>query len=260
MSEKTTTLAIMGHPAKHTATESSVVDRLSAAFERSPVPLAQRLQSFPRHVRRQDLSRFLVKAELFKLVLETAGSILECGVFAGGGLFSWAQLSAIYEPYNHTRRVIGFDTFEGFRSVAAEDTLHGSSAHLRAGGLSTHGGILEELQTLASIHDQNRPLGHIPKVELVPGDACETIPRYVAEHPHLLIGLLYLDFDLYEPTKAALKALYPRVVRGGVVAFDELACAEFPGETTAMLEALGIEAGRIRRLPHDPYITYMVRE
>jgi hypothetical protein len=118
---------------------------------------------------------------------------------------------------------------------------------------------MAELNQLAKIHDANRPLGHLPKIELVAGDACQTIPDYVAQHPSLLISLLYLDFDIYAPTKAALDALLPRVVKGGIVAFDELNCAEFAGETTALLETLPLERVELRRFPIDPYISYFIR-
>jgi hypothetical protein len=118
---------------------------------------------------------------------------------------------------------------------------------------------LDELQQLTAIHDRNRPLGHIPKVEFVAGDAGQTIQRYIEEHQHLLISLLYLDFDLYEPTKTALQCLYPRVVKGGIVAFDELNCAEFPGETIALMETLNLAQVNLRRFQLDPYISYFVK-
>jgi hypothetical protein len=70
---------------------------------------------------------------------------------------------------------------------------------------------------------------------------------------------LYIDFDLYAPTKAALEALLPRVPRGGVVAFDELNCPEFAGETSALLECLNLNKLDLRRLPFDPYISWFVR-
>lgn len=120
--------------------------------------------------------------------------------------------------------------------------------------------MLDEIEHLVELHEQNRPLRHIPKVELVPGDACETIPSYVESHPHLLISLLYLDFDIYQPTKAALDNLYPRIVKGGIVAFDELNCAEFPGETIALLETLNLTQVKLCRFPFDPYISYFVKE
>jgi hypothetical protein len=256
----TPTLKQLGHHAEnHLQTEESVTNELSVAFENSCVPLAQRLQTFPRHVRRQDLARFLVRYEIFKLNLGIHGSIVECGVFAGGGLMTWSQCSTILEPYNHTRRVIGFDTFSGFPHTHEQDTRAGTSEHLRVGAFQTGKRIVDELRHLAELHDRNRPLGHIPKVELVQGDGCETIPTYVQNNPHLLISLLYLDFDLYEPTKIALQYLLPRVVRGGIVAFDELNSHDFPGETLALLETVGHSTGPLCRFTADPHISYFVK-
>ena len=257
-SDSQSPLERMGHhAARHTPAETGLVDDLVAAFHASRLPVAQRLETFPRHVRRQDIARFLTKHEIFKIALPANGSIVECGVFAGGGLMAWHHFSAIWEPYNHTRRIIGFDTFTGFPALHAKDA--GSSEHLRPGAFASHDSIEEELRSLVAIHDSNRPLGHVPKVELVKGDASLTIPEFLKSHPHLLISLLYLDFDLYEPTKAALEHLYPRVVAGGVVAFDELNCADFPGETIAFLEHLEPHHVKLRRLPIDPYISYFVK-
>lgn len=248
------------HTAKYTSQEATVFDDLSKAFSESQIPLALRLQAFARHVRRQDVARFLARYEIFKLILPSHGSIVECGVFAGAGIASWMHYSSILEPYDHIRRVIGFDTFTGFPTIHDKDVHGGVSEHLHAGALQTHSSIQEEIENLVKIHDRNRPLGHIPKVELVAGDAAKTIPAYLQEHPHLLISLMYLDFDLYEPTKTALQHLYSRVVGGGIVAFDELNCAEFPGETVALLETLDLQQVKLQRFPFDPYISYFRKE
>ncbi len=248
------------HTAKHTTSEKGTVADLAVAFQESNCAVELRLQNFPRHVRRQDIARFLVKNDLFKAVLNTHGSIVECGVYAGGGLMSWAHLSAIYEPYNHTRRIIGFDTFSGFPSLHANDLHANASEHSVQGGLRIASGMAAEIQGLVTLHDKNRPLGHIPKVELVEGDACVTIPRYVKENPHLLVSLLYLDFDIYAPSKAALEHIYPRIVKGGILAFDELNCPEFPGETTALLESFDMTKVELKRFPTDPYISYFVKQ
>ena len=258
--EKENDLKALGHhQAKHTPTERGSIDAFCKAFESSGVPLSQRLQNFPRHVRRQDIARFLTKHEIFKQALPVHGSVVECGVFAGGGLTSWMHFSSIHEPYNHTRRIIGFDTFSGFPGVHEKDTQAGTSDHLHKSAFKINASIQDEIADLAALHDSNRPLGHIPKIELVRGDACETIPHYVETHPHLLISLLYLDFDIYEPTKAALTHLYPRIVKGGVVAFDEVNCPEFPGETIALLESLDLRRVQLQRSPMDPHISWFVK-
>ena len=251
---------VLGHNLKHTSEEKTLVDSLSEAFNSSILPLPLKLQNFTRHVRRQDIARLIAKQEIFKLCLPVNGSIVECGVFAGGGIMNWLHFSSIFEPYNHTRKIIGFDTFSGFTALDEKDYKYGFSEHLHEGALKTNDSILDEIKHLVSLHDQNRPLKHIPKVELVAGDACETIPSYVESHPHLLISLLYLDFDIYQPTKVALKNLYPRIVKGGIIAFDELNCPEFPGETTALLESLDLTQVKLCRFPFDPYISYFVKE
>lgn len=254
-------LAALGHHEnKYSATEAPVPEELAQAYETSRIPPMQRLANFPAFVRRQDISRFLTKYEIFKLSLPANGSIVECGVFAGGGLMAWYHFSAIHEPYNHTRKVIGFDTFSGFPDIDAADREGVSgSQHLQAGAFHIADSVAEELRRLAAIHDRNRPIGHVPKIDLIAGDANETIPDYVRQNKHLLISLLYLDFDLYAPTRTALTHLYPRVVSGGIVAFDELNCPEFPGETSALLETVGLERAPLRRFPTDPYISYFIK-
>ena len=50
------------------------------------------------------------------------------------------------------------------------------------------------------------------------------------------------------------------MVAGGVIAFDELNCEEFPGETAALMETIGLGRARLRRLPMDPYISWFTKE
>ena len=140
-----------------------------------------------------------------------------------------------------------------------KDTQSGSSDHLHKDAFNISPSMKDEIAGLAALHDKNRPLGHIPKIDLVAGDACKTIPEYVAGHPSLLISLLYLDFDIYAPTMSALEHLFPRVVKGGIVAFDELNCPEFPGETTALMESFDLRQIELKRTNLDPHISYFIK-
>jgi hypothetical protein len=236
-----------------TAAEQEEAGRNRACFERNPSTWDSKFENFPKYVRRQNLTRFLALYELFKLVLPVKGSIVECGVNHGFGTLTWAKLSAILEPVNLTRRIYGFDTFSGFPSVSAKDRSS-SSDHVKVGDLyaDSHDEILE----LAAINDSTRFLGHVPKVKLIKGDACNTIPQFIQESPHVMVSLLYMDFDLYEPTRVALEHFLPRMPKGAIIAFDELDNPLWPGETLAMLEVLDRYKLRIQRFPFDPYIGY----
>jgi len=228
---------------------------LEAYFESAPGNSLEKLENFPKHVPRTAILRLLVKYELFKQVLEVQGSVVECGVLHGGGLMTWAQLSAILEPANHQRKVIGFDTFAGFPSIADED--RGSVSDFIGKGqlaVDSYDNLLEAIQ----IFDMSRYLGHIGKVELVRGDILETLPAFIEHNQHLVVSLLYLDVDLFEPTRAALKHLVPRMPRGAIVAFDELNMPTWPGETEAVLSELGLRNLAIRRSPLGTSISYAV--
>ncbi len=225
-------------------------------FDSDNIKLIEKIEAFPKYTSRQSIAKLLTKYELFKKIINVNGSIIECGVLYGAGLLTWAKLSSILEPVNHTRKIIGFDTFEGFPSLHDADLRTGSSSHLKEGGLK--GATLKSVQKAVEIYDLNRPLQHIPKVELVNGDFCMTADQYIEENPHLVVSLLYLDFDLYEPTKKALNVFLPRMPKGAIIAFDELNTKVFPGETIAVNEVIGLNNLEIRRFAFDSYVSYAI--
>jgi len=239
-----------------TTAEREVGKSLENIFVNSLDTIETKLENFPKYVRRQNLKRFLAMYEIFKMVICVKGSIVECGVFRGFSLMSWAKLSSILEPENLTRRVYGFDSFNGFPSVTEMDRSVAGDAAMG----DFQGSSYEELQELIRVYDQDRFLGHIPKVQLIRGDATTSIPDFVKSNSHLLVSLLFLDMDLYEPTKVALEQFIPRMPKGAVLAFDELDNPIWPGETMAFLEKFNINNLKIRRLEWDPYIGYVVLE
>lgn len=237
-----------------TSQETEATSTLARIFETSVDSTADKLAAFTRYVRRQDLKRFLACYEIFQRVLPVKGSIVEGGVFRGQTLMSWYHLSTILEPENLTRRVYGFDSFKGLTGVSEADQSERSAA--REGELKSD--ALVELRALIDAHDANRFIGHVDKVHLIPGDATKTIPQFIEEHPHLVVSLLFLDFDLYEPTRVALEQFLPRMPKGAVVAFDELDNPIWPGETLAALGSVGLRNLKLERLAWDPYIAFAV--
>jgi methyltransferase family protein len=236
-----------------TDAENCVGKNLEQIFVSNPSSVEIKLENFPKYVRRQHLKRFLAMYELFKMVLPVKGSVVECGVYEGFGLMAWAKLSTILEPENLTRRIYGFDTFEGFPAVSERDRSNTAYPSVK-GDLGCES--YDELIQLIQEYDRDRFLGHIPKIELVRGDLSKTIPEFLAERSHLVVSLLFVDCDLYEPTKTALEAFVPRMPKGAIIAFDELDNPLWPGETLGLLDTIGIGRLRLKRLEWDPYIAY----
>lgn len=236
-----------------TPKELDYLSGLEEFFNSSSFSIAERLMNFSLYVPRQNLTTFLCKYEIFKRVLNIHGSIVECGVSFGGGLMTFAQLSAIFEPTNHQRKIIGFDTFAGFSTLSAQDAAS-ASKEAHKGGLAIDS--FEEISRSIELYDMNRFVGHIRKVELVRGNAVETIPQYIKDNPQLIVSLLYLDFDVYEPTKAALEHFVPRMPKGAIIAFDELNLKDWSGETVAVLEKLNLHDLHIERFPFGSTISF----
>ena len=237
-----------------TEAEKEAGQNLAKVFSRCPDSTETKLDNFSKYIRRQRLTRLLALYEIFKKILPIKGSIIECGVYRGFGLMTWAHLSAILEPVNLTRRIYGFDTFEGFPSIREED----KSAHSQIAPGNLSSACFEELDELIRIYDSNRFLGHVNKVQLIRGDATKTIPGFVKSNKQLVVSLLFLDFDLFEPTKVAIESFYPRMPKGSIIAFDELDNPIWPGETMALFKTIGINELRIERIEFDPYVGYAV--
>ncbi len=230
-------------------------------WNESPGSNNVKLENFTKYVSRESLTKFLVRSEVFRKQLEVNGSVIELGVARGVSLMTWAQLSAIYEPVNYLREIVGFDTFSGFPAVHAHDMAGQQvSEHTAVGGFVVEDDMKADIEKAVEIFDSTRFLGHIPKVKLVEGDLRETLPKYVADNPHLLVSLLHLDVDLYEPTKLALDLLVPRMPKGAVILFDELNMRQFPGETIATMESLGVPNLRLQRFPYATCMSYAVIE
>jgi len=231
--------------------------KVEAYFERSVGTSYEKIHNFTKYVPTKELRKFLYRHEIYRQILDVHGSIIEAGVLYGGGLMTWAHFTEIYEPTHHLRKIIGFDTFEGFPAISGKDNAS-LSDHIRKGGYAVD--TYEDLQECINIFQSNCFLSHIPKIQLIRGDVSVTLPEYIKENPHLVVSLLHLDMDLYEPTKVMLKYLLPRIPKGGIIAFDEMNQDAWQGETIAVMEEIGIHNLRLKRCSFGTTLSYAVIE
>lgn len=201
------------------------------------------------YMNRQLVSTVLTRIKIFEKIIKVQGSIIECGVYQANSLFIYAHLSSILEPSNFNRKIIGFDTFEGFRAISNKDRKDINEKNFSNTNYN-------HIKKWITMFDKNRSIGHINKIELVKGNAIKTIPKYVRENPHLIVSLLYLDFDIYEPTLTALKHLLPLVPKGGIIGFDELNSNKWEGETIALKELIKLNDIKLKKFYFDPWVSF----
>jgi len=237
--------------------ETFLREQLVEYFKKCPIPDNEILQNLGLFINRQNFSQMLFIHEMYEHIVGVHGVIMEFGVRWGRNLALYESLRGIYEPFNHNRKIIGFDTFEGFPSVDEKD---GDADIIGVGAYNVTQNYQEYLSKILDYHEQESPIGHIKKYELIKGDAVSSIERYLASHPETIVSLAYFDFDIYEPTKACLSAIKSHLTKGSVIGFDELNNRDYPGETLALKEVLGLANYRIQHSRYSPTQSYIIIE
>jgi hypothetical protein len=203
-------------------------------FKDRPMPDDQLLICLGLFMRSSALTKILFINEAYQLIMKQPGIIVEFGTWWGQNLVLFENLRAIYEPFNQSRRVIGFDTFQGYPKISDKDR---GSETIKIGGYKVADNYYEYLEELIDYHEKNNVLAAIKKHELVEGDVSKSAPDWFTKNDDVIVALAYFDMALYEPTKAALEAIKPSLVPGSVVMLDELNNKDYPGETRAFKEA-----------------------
>lgn len=249
---RTTSLEVFGDCEQQSARES-----LLRLFEQTPIPRNELLVNLGLFLRSTILSKILYLNELYTRIQELPGVVIEFGNWWGANLALFQNFGSVYEPYNRQRRVLGFDSFTGYQS--ASTTHDGNTPITAAGNYSVPIDYDSDvLSKILACHQKDNVCSQVKRYELIKGDISHTVPKYFSENPQTIIALAYFDIALYEPTRIALETIRPHLVKGSVVAFDELNSKEMPGETLALMKTFGLSRYELRRSQFLPDRSYLV--
>lgn len=187
-------------------------DTIPADYNRSP---------FLPRVYRGSLDRYLYFLGQLEQVKTMEGDIVECGVSIGHGALLFLLLG---EYLGVERTYYGFDSFTGFPDPVEKDGVTPVTG--KGFWANPSETVLRVLKDGRIPDDKIRD-----RVRLIKGLFNHTLPKYEGK-----IALLHLDCDLYESYKCALENLYDKVIRGGIIMFDEYDDARWPGARVAIDE------------------------
>lgn len=227
---------------KKTSQDAQVEDMIARHCAEFDIDFLNGDQEFCDFSRRHALKRFLAHVELFKLTLDVPGDIVELGVFRGLGLFTWANLLESYCIGDRTKVVYGFDNWTGFTALSDKDAQPSADVGKSVGGFNP-ANFRKELLSALAIFDADRFIPQKPRVKLIEGNIEDLVAEFVAANPGVRFSMVHFDCDLYAPTRAALRYLWDKVSRGGVLLFDEYGILDWPGETAAVDEFLAENHG-----------------
>ena len=204
-------------------------------------------------LKRHAISRVLYYNNLYQKIIDIPGVICEFGVQWGATMAQLINLRGMYEPFNISRKINGFDTFEGFPVIDINDAIEA-----KVGDYATSKNYEVILEEILALHESFCPNAHLKKFELIKGDASVTIDGWLSENPHAIISMAIFDMDIYKPTKDVLEKIIPRLTKGSLLVFDELSNEFWPGETIAVNEVLGLNNLSLRRFPHQTTCAWAV--
>lgn len=205
---------------------------------------------------RISLSKVLFYNEVVSKITDIPGVIVELGVQWGATTSLLYNLTAINEPFNFRRRIVGFDTFSGFpaSSISTGEQREG----WKANDLSTVDNMQEMAEECLTAHQAFSAMKHMNRHEFVKGDVIETLPEWLKQNEHETIAMCIFDMDLTIPTRAALKSILPRCQKGTVLVFDEYSHPRFREEGVAAREYLDTMNIKPLKSPLLPYTSYFI--
>ena len=138
------------------------------------------------------------------------GDFVELGCHYGGTSFLLQSVLNLNHP------LYSFDSFQGLPDLSIED-----------GGIHNKGELKADYDTVRS---------YLPdKVILYKGWVEDTLFN-IKDKP---LSLIYIDMDLYAPTKFSINTLWNQLVKGGYMIFDDYLWEATPGVTKAVDEFFG---------------------
>jgi len=226
-------------------------------FKKCPIPDDEIMSNLGLFLNSKLLSRILFLHHIYTQIVDIPGIIIELGTRWGQNASLFAAMRGIYDTFNRHRKIVIFDTFEGFPVVHSKD---GKSGLMKEGNLSVTKNYKDYLEKILEFQESDNPLGHIKRFETIAGDATLQFKKYLDGFPETIVALAYFDFDLYEPTKKCLELIKPHLIKGSVLGFDELNDHDSPGETAALNEVFGLNNIKLKRFRYASRVSYFVIE
>lgn len=157
------------------------------------------------------ISKLIYQYEIYKMIINLPGDVLEFGVFKGSSLIKFLTFREILEN-NFSRKFYAFDAFGKFPKTNTKkfDKIFINKFENEAGvGLKIE--KLNNILVKKSFKNFN----------LIKGDIQKTSNNFLKKNKNLKIALLHLDMDTYMITKKVLERYYSYVSKNGIILIDD---------------------------------------
>ena len=156
------------------------------------------------------IDRCYVIYVLLQQSLSLDGDIVECGVYKGG---TAAMIARVVGEHGAARKLFLFDTFAGMPETDPTRDIH------KKGDFADTS--LEEVETFV-----NAPRTAVFRAGLIPD-------TFAGLESHRM-AFVHIDVDIYKSVIDSLEFLWPRLLPGGTIVFDDYGFPTCPGAKQAV--------------------------
>lgn len=194
--------------------------RLFEIMNQYPASDDEKERSLGLFLRGSLLARIFGIREVYEKIVNLPGVVIDLGTWRGQTAVVCENLRAIFEPLHFNRRIIAFDTFEGYKGFSEQDVA--TDLH-QEGTYSTGGNYDQLLNEILVLHEKSNALGHNNgKHSVIKGDCLITLPKFFEDNKNEFVSLAFFDVNSIKPTKESFKLIYKKLVPGGIIAFWQL--------------------------------------
>jgi len=240
---------------KITAANENQLDFRTKLWEmraNNPLPEPELERNPALFLRSSLLSRIIAMNDVYRMIVDVPGAVFDLGCWWGQNSVLFENFRAIYEPFNKQRKIVSFDSFEGYTNWSDKDK---KSDVFNQNTYAVAAGYEAFLNDLLQTHEGINNLGHQRGIhEVVKGDATKTVKEYLATNPETILALAAFDLGLYEPTKAVIETIKPHLVPGSVLLMIHLTRKDLQGDGRAFIETMRGMKYKLHKVPFYPSI------
>lgn len=172
------------------------------------------VKNFGAFVGNQSLFKYFKIFELIISISKLKGDIIELGVWRGNNLIFMKKVA---DYFNLKKKIFGYDWFEGLKEFGKNDNKINKKKY--KGNKNFINNLIKKQK--------------LEKIYLIDDDVKNFESHFNKKQKFCLV---YLDLDLYEPTRKVLEIIDKYLVKNGLIVFDQAQKKEWVGEKKALNE------------------------
>ena len=197
----------MGNIDKSSKEQTILRKKIMLLLKNTYLPEEQLINHLNLFNRSSLFARYLHYYELYNMIKNNIGLILVYGFNFGSILTSFLSLRAILEPYNYSRKIVGFENSCNSVNLSYYNRDHNNFTNDKYGFFEKPKNYQKHILELIKFHEEENLFSHIEKIKLYFNDPYSDTKEQFKNVKDVKISLVYFDRTFCESIDELLNVL-----------------------------------------------------